>query len=118
MNCEKSLSMVWCDLYLKLHYVAGQYLSRDCARREHLADCVACLVACVQNCRVCNTNGPAKCDPGQCNRHYAYNSSTESCVGESFRFSNPFVTYKLVVMPTTLTQRVVLVSNFVFPTRL
>lgn len=40
------------------------------------------IVACGANCKSCPTNGKDKCDDGQCDAKYAYDSSAKTCGGE------------------------------------
>ena len=37
--------------------------------------------ACDPNCVSCKTNGPGKCDPGNCNPRFLFNTSTTTCQG-------------------------------------
>ncbi|KAK2177212.1 hypothetical protein NP493_613g02027, partial [Ridgeia piscesae] len=63
-----------------LGYVFDAYsCSRDVYKRV-LTICDDCLVACAQNCNVCNYNGAGLCDEGQCSRRYAYDPNNSSCV--------------------------------------
>ena len=39
------------------------------------------IAACDSNCVSCNTNGPNKCDPGNCKAKYVYESTSMTCKG-------------------------------------
>ena len=43
--------------------------------------CVTYITVCSSNCKKCTTNLASKCDSGQCDSRYYFDSATKTCSG-------------------------------------